>query len=94
MAKGNSGHFTGTKGSEYHKNEVNDNSLRSKRNSSSTPMTLPKETSEHYSKRKLIKEVIQKGEKITSKNVLSIVKLDDGKINWVEVGKVGKKGRD
>ncbi len=92
MSKGNSGHFVGTKGSEYHKNEANGNSLRSKRNSSSTTMTLPKETSEHYSKRKLIKEVIQKGEKITSKNVLSIVKLDDGKINWVEVGKVGKKG--
>lgn len=75
MSKGNSGLFVGTKGDKQ-------------ANQTSKPLlnkNLSKEQNE------LIQEVIDKGFKISPEKVLGIGKMTDGKIVWIEEGKLGEK---
>ncbi|GEM_PF-2701366 len=77
----NSGHFIGTKGSKED-NEVKET------NQTSKPLlneNLSKEENE------LIQNVIDQGFKISPDKVLAIGKMPNGKIVWIEEGKLGER---
>ena len=75
MSKGNSGLFIGTKGSKQE-------------NKASKPLlnqNLSKEKNE------LIQKVIDQGHKISPDKVLDIGTMPNGKIVWIEIGKLGER---